>query len=169
MRRAFTLIELIISITILSVIMIFLYQSYSSLNSSNKIYMDESKKIKDIEEIKKIIFLDLSLKLHGGYDILNQDPKEDIVFFQSSNSIHKRYDPYVAYIAKDSKLYRLESLKKFEHYPLDNDMYFDIDELGDIESFRIYRSNNEEKELFLVHVDFKDKKEIILKVNTLNE
>ena len=169
MRRAFTLIELLISITILSIIILFLYKSYSSLNLSNKIYKDEVKKIKELQDIKKIIFLDLSLKLQGKYEILNQNTKEDILFFQTSNSIHKRYNPYVAYIAKNSKLYRLESFKRFEEYPINSSISFDVDELGDIDSFRVYKSKNENQELFLLHVEFKDKEKLLLKINVLNE
>ena len=37
-RRAFTLIEMMIAITLFSVVMIFLYQSVASLGKSNRFY-----------------------------------------------------------------------------------------------------------------------------------
>ena len=46
MRKAFTLIELMISVSILSIMMIFLYKSYASVNMSNKFYEKEVELIK---------------------------------------------------------------------------------------------------------------------------
>jgi len=168
-RNGFTLIELMISISILSIMMIFLYQSYSSINSSNKNLKHEIRDITATQKLKKVIFLDFSLALHKSVKILNQDTKEDIVFFQSSNSIHKRYEPYIAYIVKESKLYRLESLKEFQEYPLVIDSEFDVDYLGEADSFRVYKSTNDIKELYLIHVEFKNFEDILLKVKVLNE
>ncbi len=169
MRRAFTLIELMISISILSIIMIFLYKSYSSLNHSNIFYKKEVSKIKDEQLKKKVIFMDFSLALKNEtkISILNQDSKEDIVFFQSSNSMHDRYNPYIAYIIKEYKLYRLESLYQFKEYPLSADAQFSVEYFGEVESFRVYKSSNKDNSLYLVHVDFKKEKDILLKVKIL--
>lgn len=168
-RSGFTLIELMVSISILSVMMIFLYQSYSSVNSSNKNLKNEIRGITDTQKLKKVIYLDFSLALHKSVKILNQDTKEDVVFFQSSNSMHKRYEPYIAYIVKEDKLYRLESLKEFQEYPLAIDSEFDVDYLGEVDSFRVYKSTNDKKELYLVHTEFKNFEDILLKVKVLNE
>jgi len=168
-RRGFTLIELMVSISILSIMMIFLYQSYSSLNSSNKNLKNEITGITSTQKLKKVIYLDFSLALHKSVKILNQDTKEDVVFFQSSNSMHKRYEPYIAYILKENKLYRLESLKEFKEYPLSMDSEFDVDYLGEVNSFRVYKSSNDKKELYLVHIEFKNFEDILLKVKVLNE
>ena len=197
-RKAFTLIELMISVTIISIMIIFLYESYAQLNHSNKIYRQESDKIKNHQTKKKIIFLDFSLKTDKEMKILNQDKHKDIVFFQSTNSIHKRYYPYIAYIAKADKLYRLESLKEFKEYPLTNESIFDVDYLGEINDFRVYKANPKKivkpKELdsidnddnatgndgnstkaksatigsYLVHVDFKKEDDILYKIAPLN-
>ena len=126
-KNGFTLIELLISVSILSIMIVFLYKSYASLNHSNKIYKEKSQTIKSHQIKKKVILLDFSLSVSENIKILNQDRDEDVVFFQSSHSIHKRYNPYVAYIVKDDKLYRLESLKEFKSYPLSNAASFDVD------------------------------------------
>jgi len=185
-REAFTLIELLISVTILSIMIIFLYKSYSSLNYSNKTYKQESTKIKDHQMKKKVIFLDFSLKTSKDINISNQDKHKDIVFFQSSNSIHKRYNPHIAYIAKGEKLYRLESLKKL-NYPLSSESIFDVDYFGEINDFRVYKATNTNKasddvnstdanstvvkivkgDAYLVHVDFKKEEDILYKVSPL--
>ena len=168
-RSGFTLIELMVSISILSIMMIFLYQSYSSINSSNKNLKNEIRVITDVQKLKKVIYLDFSLALHKSVKILNQDAKEDVLFFQSSNSVHKRYEPYIAYIVKKGKLYRLESLQEFKEYPLAMNSEFDVDYLGDVNSFRVYKSINDKKELYLVHIKFKNIEDILLKVKVLNK
>ncbi len=166
MRKAFTLIELMVSISILSIIMIYLYKSYSSLNHSNLFYKKEVSSIKIAQLKKRVFYLDFSLALPNSVKIINQDKNEDIVFLQSVNSMHRRYNPYITYIFKDSKLYRLESLKVFKTYPLDSDAEFSAELFGDVDSFRIYKSNKKD-EAYLVHVDFKDEDDILLKVKVL--
>ena len=73
MRKAFTLIELVISISILSIIMIFLYKSYASLNTSNRFYKKEVSQIKSQQLKKRVLFLDFTLAVDKSVKILNQD------------------------------------------------------------------------------------------------
>jgi len=168
MRKAFTLIELLISIMILSILMLFLYKSYAGLNRSNKIISKEIQKIRNHQLIKKTLYMDFSLALKNSVMILNQDRKNDVVFMQSSHSLHKRINPYVAYILKDKKLYRLESLKPYKEYPLASDTEFASDYLAEVKSFRVYASNGKSKNFYLLHILFADKEELILKVKLLN-
>jgi len=173
-RSAFTLIELLISVSILSIMMVFLYKSYSTLNISNKIYSKELNNIQSHQIKKKVLFSDFSLIIDKDIRILNQDRHTDVVFFKSSNSIHKRYNPYIAYIAKNEKLYRLESLKELKEYPLSSDDLFDIDYFGEINDFRVYQSkakkdtNSSKIISYLVHVNFKKEKDILYKIVPLN-
>ncbi len=172
-RAGFSLIELMVSISILSIMMLFLYQSYASLNKSNAFYKVEVDKIITKDRLKEILFLDFSLALHKSIKILNQEKDEDIVFMQSSKSLHKNYNPYIAYVIKDKKLYRLESLTKFKEYPFSSDALFSVDFLTDLEGFRVYKSDRKINkiipEVYLVHLNFKDNKDILLKVKVLNE
>ena len=163
---------MMIAISILSIMMIFLYQSNASVNKSNQFYAKEVGKLKICELKKKIIFLDFSLMVYKSDAILPQDKKEDIVFIQSTNSMHRRVNPYIAYIVKNKKLYRLESLKKFKEYPLGVDSEFDVDYLGEVNSFRVYKQkkrSTSSQDVFLVHIDFKNEDDILLKIRTLNE
>ena len=169
MRRAFTLIELMISIVILSILMLFLYKSYSSPNRSNMEYLKEVQKIQKIQKIKKTLYLDLALARLGSMQILNQSKEEDILFLQSTHSLHNRVEPYIAYIVKNKKLYRLESLKKFKGYPLSADSEFDADFIGELQHFRIYQNDTKAKVLkYLVDCDFKNMPDILLKIKPLN-
>jgi len=173
MRKGFTLIEMMISVVILSIIMLFLYQSYAALNRSNSFYEKQAEIIKEELLKKQVLFLDFSLALNGSVEILNQEKDEDVVFMQSANSLHKRFYPYIAYIVKEKKLYRLESLKPFLEYPLMADSDFIVDYLGDIDGFRVYKSIKKEEnsvlENYLIHVDFTKEDDILLKVKVLNE
>jgi len=169
MRKAFTLIELMVAISILTVMMIYLYQSYSTLNNSNALLGKELEGITSVHKIKRAVFLDFSLALHQSIKIENRDVQEDFVFFQSSHSLHDRFDPYVAYIVREEKLYRLESLKPFTEYYIGLDHYFDVDYLGEVSNFRVYNSKERKDKVFLIDIDFKNQEDLILKVNLLNQ
>jgi len=162
-KKAFTLIEMMIAISILSIMMLFLYRSNASVNKSNTFYKREVNKLTSLELKKKILFLDFSLMLNKSNMIINQDKKTDLIFFQTTHSLHRRVNPFIAYIVKNKKLYRLESLKKLK-YPLDVESKFDIDYLGLVDIFRVYK----QKDTFLIHIKFKNRDEILFKVVSLN-
>lgn len=145
--------------------MIFLYKSYSGLNKSNSLLKSETEKLSRFEQIKKTIYLDISLaKL---VTIVSRETNEDVLFLQTSHSLHRRVNPYVSYIVKEKKLYRLESLKALR-YPLSADSEFVVDELAEIKTFRVYPSNYLSKHLYLIHIEFESGEEILLKVKALN-
>jgi len=166
-RAAFTLIEMMIAITILSIMMLFLYKSYANLNISNSNLKQETSRLLNIQQIKKVIYLDFLTALYHSTTIINREKDEDFVFLQTTHSIHKRFNPYITYLVKNQKLYRLESLKKITKYELASDSEFDIDYIGEVHSFRVYKSKK--REMFLVHIDFKNRDEILLKISPLNE
>ena len=168
-RTGFTLIELMIAISLLTLIMLYLYRSYSTLNLSNKNLKNETSSIISTQKLHKVIYLDFSLALYQSVKIQNRKKNEDSVFFQTSNSIHKRYNPYIAYIVKENRLYRLESLKEFKSYNLPMESEFDVEYLGEVNSFRVYRALNVKKESYLVHIDFKNFEDVLLKIKVLNE
>jgi len=170
-RNAFTLIEMMISISILSIIMIFLYQSYAAINQSNRLYAKKTNSIIGEQKRQRVIYMDFSLALFGTISIIKQEKNEDTVFMQSSNSIHQRYNPYIAYILKDEKLYRLESLKKLK-YPLGIDDQYEVDYFGEVDSFRVYesikKSDTNSSASHLISISFKKEDDILLKVTPLN-
>ena len=168
MRKAFTLIELLISIMILTILMLFLYKSYAGLNRSNQILAQEIEKLQTVQLVKKAFYMDFTLALNSSIVILKQNTKEDVVYLQTSSSLHKRINPYVAYVVKDKILYRLESLHRFKEYPMGADADFEADKIGKVKIFRVYASNDGSKSLYLFHVIFEDKEEILLKVKVLN-
>lgn len=170
-RSAFTLMEMMVSITILSIMMLFLYKSYADLHKSNAYFKDKSEDVGSYMKKKQTLFLDFTLAHFGSIRILNQDTKEDVVFLQSSHSLYGRINPYIAYIKKEEELYRLESLEPFVEYPLESRSDFFGESLGQVKSFRLYTTQGDEKtnKAYLVHVDFIDEEDILYKINPLNE
>ncbi|WP_188108593.1 PulJ/GspJ family protein [Sulfurimonas lithotrophica] len=171
MRSAFTLIELLISITILSILMLALYKAYDALNISNEIYKEKSQAIKSIELKKRTIYLDFALSVKKDdkdrVTYLEKDTEEDIVTFAGSNSIHKRYNPYITYLVKNKILYRVESLQEIKEYPFAADIRADIDVMGEVKKFKVFKSKNNDS--YLIDARFKDENNILLKVKALNE
>jgi len=168
-KKAFTLVELLISIIILSFLMTALYKSYASLNASNSIYKNKSDDIKSIELKRKTIYLDLSLAIPKSLIYLDRDTKKDIISFQTINSVHKRFNPYITYIVKDSILYRLESLTKIKIFPFNSDFNGNVDNLGEVDEFKIYKSKSKSDESYLVNIVFKNNAKILLKVKVLSQ
>jgi len=167
-KKAFTLIELLISIVILSILVLFLYQSYASLNRSNDTLAQQREKITKEELLRKTLYLDFSVAFAPTIKILHQSKTKDVVFLQSPHSVHDRINPYIAYIVKDKTLYRLESLKPFKKYPLTSDNDFVVDKLGKVKIFRVYKSKDKKNEVYLLHVIFEKEGEILLKVKVYN-
>jgi prepilin-type N-terminal cleavage/methylation domain-containing protein len=165
-RGAFTLMELLISIMILSILMLALYKAYDALNMSNKTYKKKSQSIKALTVKKRTIYLDFALSVKGSFKHLDQEPKKDIVTFASINSIHKRYKPYITYFTKNEKLYRIESLQMISEYPFASDIIADVDEIGDVKKFKVFKSNKSES--YLIDARFKDANNILLKVKVLD-
>ena len=169
MKKAFTLIELMISIVILSIIMLFLYKAYSGLNKSNVLLKEKSDILVKEQLVKKTIYLDITTALNNSIKIIKQDAHTDVLFLQTAHSLHKRINPYVAYILKDKQLYRLESFKKFTNYPLDTTSNFVVDKLSKADSFRVYKSQTKAKHTYLVALLSNKKDKILLKIHALNE
>lgn len=172
-RSAFTLVEMMVSIAILSLMMLFLYKSYAQINQDNEIFKTKSLQTQEEFLRNKTLFLDLTLATAKSITILNQDKQSDIVFMQTSNSLYGRINPFVAYIKKDKKLFRLESLKPFKEYPLNSENDFIGEMFATVESFRLYSedrdANTTNASSYLLHVTFEKDDTLLYKIQLLNE
>ena len=139
MRRAFTLLELMIAISLLSIIMLYLYQTLSTLQTGNSFYGERLDRAEKQQKILRTLYLDLALSDNQIVTIVNEEKDHDIVLMRSLNSVHGRIKPYIGYIFNDNGLFRIESSDKLE-YPLSRDLEMQVDYLGDYRQFRIYRS-----------------------------
>jgi prepilin-type N-terminal cleavage/methylation domain-containing protein len=162
-RRAFTLVEMMIAITLFSVVMIFLYQSVASLVKSNQFYGAKLEAMTTEQFLLKTLYLDLALAVPSTDEIINIEKNEDIVLMQTSNIIHTHIMPYVAYFIKNKHLYRIESSTKLT-YPFERDLNVVIDDFGEVGLFRLYKNSTH----FLLEVNLDGKTDNFLKIRNLN-
>ncbi len=172
-KNAFSLIEMLVSISILAIMMLYLYKSYASLNMSNDIYKTKVKKLLDINSITKTLLLDFSLALPESIKIIKQEENEVLIRMQTLNSKHRNFSPYLMYMVKNDKLYRLESLKDFSSASFSFNDVLNIDEVAEVQRFRVYKYIKIVKriytEFYLIDIKFKEEKQILFKVKALNE
>jgi len=113
-RKAFTLIEVMISIVLLYLIFSFLYSTINSIKQQNNPYIEKSKNLKIEQKIYKLINFDIismvsaiSVKSYKSYDLIS---------FQTKNSLYGIVEPNVTYFVskKEKALVRVESLKPID-------------------------------------------------------
>ncbi len=171
MKKGFTLIELMISIIILSVIVIYLYKSYAEFNKDSKHLNSIYKKTDRFQKVKKVIYLDFLTAFPKSISVIHLEKNSDLVFMQTKNSVHDRINPYVTYIFKDGFLYRIESFVK-PTYPFDVDFYGDVDKLLRLQSFRVYKalkkdSNTSNPDFFIIDLKQDAKNRVVYKIKAL--
>ncbi len=157
-NKAFTLVELIISIILLGLIVTFLYTAVGDLQKSNSIFSEREKTEGKKEQIINLIYDDI----FGAYDLNISGLKQSKIDMTTSNSLFDISHPYVSWlVSKDeNRLLRVESTKKFKNVSVnDINLYHIMQIEKDCEVFKIYQSNK--KNLILIHIKFKDKEPII--------
>ena len=157
-KKAFTLVELIISIVLLGIIVTFLYSTVSNLEKTNKIFAANEKALSSREKVIDLLYDDIftanSLTLTGF--------KNSLASMQTNNSLFDIASPYVTWLVSKEKntLLRFESTKKFKDIDSQNSDYFHISKVGEnCEVFRVYQSKK--KENILIHLKSKDEDPII--------
>ncbi len=166
-RSGFTLIEMLISIVIFTVMVLFLYQTLDTLRSANNFYGEKVDALAHEQKVLKTLYLDIALSRPKSLRILNDDREHDVLLMQTSNSVHHRIMPYVGYILKEGMLYRIESLQPLT-YPFEHDIHADVDVLMKLNAFRIYSSNAGGITRYLVHLR-PGKENRLLKVRAFNQ
>lgn len=156
--------EILISVGLLSVITLFLYQTYASLQKSNRFYGDELASASQEQQLRKTIYLDLALSMPDSFNVINISTTEDIITMRSSHSVHHRIMPYITYMLKEGQLLRIESSQELI-FPLIGDEEMVIDEIAEAKVFRVFQKEAS----FLVHLEENDKKMILFRTNRLND
>jgi prepilin-type N-terminal cleavage/methylation domain-containing protein len=120
-KRAFTLIEIVVSIAIFSIIAVYMYQAINTMQKSNELnsmhYSEDTKK----QKIIRLFYNDIFSKtdIYAAANITNSD-EFDIFRLRTKNSIHAMINPHVVYFVNDNSLYRIES-RETENIPLSHD------------------------------------------------
>lgn len=114
MKKAFTLIELIIAIAIFSIIIVYLYQAIYTTKKSILIYENMHQKTQTIDRVKNLFYNDIFNQTdpYANTSVITKD-KFSTYYLRSNNSLFALSSPFIAYKVINSKLYRFESVAPF--------------------------------------------------------
>lgn len=169
MKRAFSLIELIIAVALMAIIAIFLNYALANFKSSQKKIAQKELTKTNRYKIKELLYLDLmqmsELKIYYG-------KINDVVFLRTKNSLFNNVEPFVNYVVvkKNKTLLRIESQKPITH-PINE---FDLTNIGyniivqDVENFRFTMPKNG-KETLLVWLFAKKLSPIVFELPIIND
>ena len=157
-KKAFSLVELIISIVLLGIIATFLYSTVSNLEKTNIIFAANEKALSSREKVIDILYDDIfaanTLTLTGF--------EHSLVSMQTNNSLFDIEVPYVTWLVSKDKntMLRFESTKAFKKMNSQNTNYYHVSKVREnCEVFKIYQSKK--KDSILIHLKFKDEEPLI--------
>jgi prepilin-type N-terminal cleavage/methylation domain-containing protein len=165
-KGAFTIIEMMISIALFSIIMIFLYQALDMTKKSNNFYGKKLNQIEEKTNIKKLLFQDL-INSDGNITIDTTKDDNTILEFKTSNLYHNPFYTNVTYfVSKKHNLIRCESSDKFDKnkvYNFTDDAYIDIVDKN-VTKFKIsylkkYPQN------YILYIQYINKNELFLNIS----
>jgi len=149
-REAFTLIEVLISITLLSLVLMALYRSSDMLRRSNKqLYNHLEKSTKSIKG-NKVLYMDL-LQSDENITINHKNKFHQITMVNTGHSLYGQSSAQVSWLVSknENTLLRIEG-SNYE-LPLKEDSYVEIDPIvKNVELFKIYNNKKKNKILILL-------------------
>ncbi len=167
MKKSFTLLELLISIIIFMIIVVFLYKTIDEVKYSNNIFQNKQKAYEEQNYLYNIFLEDI---IESSSITINKDKnKNSIVKIKTNNTYHNSYFNNIVYlIGKNNKLLRIESLKDFNENEISNentlqDSYIDI-LAENIMFFEVKKENN--NTIFIMKE--KNKESFIINASTSN-
>ena len=117
LKKAFTLIEVLISIVLLGIMFTYVYTIINSTKAQNNHYLKKADTIQTEQKIFNLLSLDIAestskISISNGF-------RYDLISFKTQNSIYEIVNPNVLYFVskKESALIRVESLEPLK---LDN-------------------------------------------------
>ncbi len=162
LKKSFTLIEVLISIVLLLIIVVFLYQSLDISQKSNKFFNQKLVEQITKTDMKKIFFKDIVHSYETDNKISEDRKKKAIFSLKSSNTYHNAFYVNITYlVSKNDNLLRIESLNKFDKYKL-NDDFFDkafVDTIASqVEKFKVIKKD---KKKYAIYLKFKDESDMM--------
>ena len=146
MKKSFTLLELLISITLFMIIVVFLYKTLDQTKHSNKLFSNKQEVLKESNHLHNIFLEDVAEATSVSSTFYDKN-KNAIVKINTYNTYHNAFFNNVTYLINSSKeLIRIESKDKFPEKDARkddfyNDAFIDI-LLEDVEYFDVKNSGN---------------------------
>lgn len=149
-KSAFTLIEVLISITLLSLVLMALYKSADILRDSNMHLFKHLERATHTLKGSKTLYMDL---MHSDHNItINTEEKfHRLTINKTTHSIHGLSLAKVVWLVykENNTLLRIEGGKY--HMPLKSEEKVEIDVIAkNIELFRVYKSKKKDKILAMI-------------------
>lgn len=158
MKKSFTLLELIISITLFMIIVVFLYKSLDQTKHSNNIFSNKKEILKESNHLHNIFLEDIGESTNIS---VNMDKnKNSIVKIVTSNTYHNAFFRNITYIiGVNNELIRIESKESFKEVDARKEdsyknSFIDI-LLEDIEYFEV--KNSSDNYIFVIKQKNKDR------------
>ena len=146
-KKAFTLIELIISILLIGLIVTYLFETLGVLKKSDKKLEAKREKRELMLKIKQSIYLDILQANDVNISKTNNKNIDLLTLKETKNSLHNLDMPDVIYLVdKKNRLIRVEGYNI--KLPLNTQTLYTVkfDEvLDNIEFFKIYKSKKKDK------------------------
>ena len=141
-RNAFTLIEVLISIALLSLVLLALYRSVDMLRSSNKQLFDYLEKANKEKQGTETLFLDIAGS-DGNLTIVG-DEFSRLCLENSINSLYELSVAKICWIVSKKEHTLLRSEGNGYTLPLNSDDRVAVDAvIEDVDLFRVYRKKDE--------------------------
>ncbi len=141
MRRAFTLMELMISIVLIALISLFLFGAIASSKLSNDTLLKHTKKEQLRSELFELLYRDV-LEALSIQTLETKERAFTVLQMQTDNSLYEIAAPYVTYFvnSKTNVLTRLESARKITLPIAYEDESFVMADtlLPDVNTFNVY-------------------------------
>ena len=153
---AFTIVEVLISITLLSLVLMALYKSADLMRASNLHLFNYLKKSSNTLKGSTTLYMDL---IHADHNItINTEEKFHRLSIQNtSHSLHGLAQAKVVWLVykTDNTLLRVEGGKY--SMPLRNEEHVEIDVIAkNLELFKIYKSKKKDKILAMIQIKGQD-------------
>ncbi len=142
-RHAFTLMELLVSVALLTLIVLFMYGAIGSSKLANKTLKKHSIQEQNRTMVFNLLYRDLFESI--SVEVLpTQNKHFTLLHLQTNNTLHQVAAPYVSYYvdSQTKKLIRLEAAKKINlpiRYEDRYRVYADII-ISDVSDFNLYTS-----------------------------
>lgn len=166
MKKAFSLVEVVIAITIFMILILFLYKTLDQTKHTNKLFEDKKTALENKNRIYNIFLEDIAeIKGKTTPTILQDRDKNSRFMIESNNTYHNTNYNHIAYmISSNSKLVRVESFEKLiksaqdpvPSYDFYEKAYIDI-LLDEVEYFEVSKKSNNKGYLFVIKQKNKDK------------
>jgi prepilin-type N-terminal cleavage/methylation domain-containing protein len=162
-KKGFTLLEVLISIMLLSLVLMALYRSVDILRASNKNLFNHLEKSSDAMKGARTLYIDL-LRADSNISIESKEKKFcKIIINSTQNSLYGLYHAKVIWLVykENSTILRIEGNKY--NLPLKSDENINIDKIDkNIELFRAYRSKNKDKILVVLKTVGQDTESFVI-------